>query len=49
MGVEFQQMNQPLIRIIINGFCMRLQVREEDRIEDFIQMFDPVHLSQDLN
>jgi len=33
MGPEFQQANQQLIRIIINGFCQRLEVREEDHIQ----------------
>lgn len=40
MGPEFQQSNQPLIRIIINGFCQRLEVREEDHITEFRGMFN---------
>lgn len=49
MGPDFQQLNQPLVQIIIEGFCQRLQVREDDKIDEFIQIFQPVHLNQSLN
>jgi hypothetical protein len=49
MGPEFQQSNQPLIQIIIDGFCQRLQVREQDNIDEFVAMFDNIQLSLPLN
>jgi len=39
-GIDFQIDNQPLIELLIDGFCMKLEIREDTDTKHFIELME---------
>ena len=47
-GVEFQIDNQPLIELLIEGFCLKLEIREDTDTKHFLELMEEIELSKSL-
>ena len=47
-GIQFQIDNQPLIELLIDGFCMKLEIREDTDTKHFIELMEEIELSRPL-
>jgi hypothetical protein len=47
-GIPFQENNQPLIELLIDGFCMKLEIREDTDTKHFIELMEEIELSKQL-
>ena len=47
-GIDFQIDNQPLIELLIDGFCMKLEIREDTDTKHFIELMEEIELSRDI-
>ena len=47
-GVDFQIENQPLIDLLIDGFCLKLQIREDTDTRHFLELMEEIELSMPL-
>lgn len=47
-GIQFQIENQPLIELLIDGFCMKLEIREDTDTKHFIELMEEIELSRPL-